>query len=64
MILEKDDSVCFYTCFLFMEYRGSPSIQIELPVISSRGESADSAMYNVEDISNVRRKNDTYADLA
>ena len=47
-----------------MEYRGSPSIQIELPVISSRGESADSAMYNVEDISNVRRKNDTYADLA
>nr|XP_022318363.1 uncharacterized protein LOC111121388 isoform X1 [Crassostrea virginica] len=44
--------------------RGSPSIQIELPVISSRGESADSALYNIEDISNVRRKNDTYADLA
>lgn len=47
-----------------MEYRGSPSIQIELPVISSRGESAESTMYNVEDFSNVRRKNDTYADLA
>ena len=38
-----------------MEYRGSPSIQIELPVISSRGKSAESALYNLEDISNVQR---------